>query len=95
MEYLQAFVYLLNIRGLGSNINIPNTEASLFSLLGRSFTLDGLGKVIYEYAAKSNRVGYHNEENAARFRNQLISLTNHIKEFKGGTASYGFSHTIF
>ncbi|KAI7773695.1 hypothetical protein LA080_010063 [Diaporthe eres] len=83
-EYPQAPVHLPNTGRLGSNIDIPNTEASRFSLLGRSFTPDGLGKVIYEHAAKSNRVGCHNRENAARFRGQLISLADHVEGFKEG-----------
>lgn len=84
MEYPQAPVHLPNTGRLGSNIDIPNTEASRFSLLGQSFTPDGLGKVIYEHAAKSNRVGYHSREDAAEFRDQLISLADHVEEFKEG-----------
>lgn len=83
-ENLQTPAHLGNTGGLGSNIDFPNTEASRFSLLGRSITPDGLGMVIYEHAAKSNRVGIQHREIAARFRDQLISLADHVEELKEG-----------
>ncbi|KAG6362323.1 hypothetical protein INS49_010553 [Diaporthe citri] len=90
-EHSQVPGYVANRGGLDSNIDFLNTEASRFSLLGQSFTPDGLGKVIYDHAAKSNRVGMHNREIAARFRDQLKSLADHLEGFKEG---YRFSRNV-
>lgn len=89
-EYPQAPVHPANT-GPGSNIDFLNTEARRFSLLGRLFTPGDLGKVIYEHAAKSNRVDIRKREIAARFRDQLKSLADHLEEFKEG---YQFSRNI-
>lgn len=76
MEHLQATLHTTNT-GLDSGL-----EDDHFILLGQYYTQDDLGKVIFEHAAKSNRIGIHKREIAAKFRDQLDSLSDHLEEFK-------------
>lgn len=76
MEHSQAFSHLAN-PGPDSGRGV-----SQFIVMGQSYDPDGLGKVIYEIAAKSSRIGMHKREIAAKFREQLNSLADYLQDFK-------------